>query len=651
MTIIRPFALLGATASVLALTALACGGSDDNAALDGGSEDSASPTKDAGEKDAAKKADGGEKDGAAEKDAANKDAGTPFLTSLSVTAKGDAAVADGGAPLGLVPAFSSDIHDYYVRCEAGTNDLAVAMTASAGANTLVTKPTSSGSLPKQTVSVSVTENEAIVAAATDGNATTEYWVRCLPHDFPQLEMIAHPAAGTPVPGYYMIGNLSVPTGESGYAMVLDGNGVPVWYSLIPGKLGVVDTDNIAPGAISFIPSATTAPTSFNIRTLSPLATTTIGPEGYLTDEHELLLLANGDYLVLSYPLTSGIDLTGLNLPGGPDGGTVPGASGSTIQDCEVVEFKPTGAVVKTWLASAHLNASEVSTLPLAAFGPGAISQDGGFEAFAEGGTLPDSGPPVYDVFHCNSMDVDPANGNLLISARELDSIFYVDWTSTGKVLWKMGGKPATLPDNPTQLTVADPFFRQHDARFQPGWSPTCNGGTGQISLFDDESAIPAPAVARGVVYDVAVGGGTNAGCAPPDGGKGADAGSTKDGSAAGEAGSTGDAGETSDAGSASDGGDNGDSGAQAPGTAVVSWAYPGTANTAATGSFRILSDGSRTIGWGLGNAAGIAFSEVDVNKNDLLDFKFTDGNSTYRAIKVPLSAFDIDTLRNTAGKP
>ena len=40
------------------------------------------------------------------------------------------------------------------------------------------------------------------------------------------------------------------------------------------------------------------------------------------------------------------------------------------------------------------------------------------------------------------------------------------------------------------------------------------------------------------------------------------------------------------------------------------------------GNFRILADGSRVIDWGSGKPQ-LIFTEVDVEKNDLLDFYFT----------------------------
>jgi hypothetical protein len=69
------------------------------------------------------------------------------------------------------------------------------------------------------------------------------------------------------------------------------------------------------------------------------------------------------------------------------------------------------------------------------------------------------------------------------------------------------------------------------------------------------------------------------------------------------------------------------------------------------GSFRILPDGSRVIGWGLGASPGVAFTEVDASGRALLEMTFLDDDATYRAIKVPQGAFDLEALRRTAGLP
>jgi hypothetical protein len=91
-----------------------------------------------------------------------------------------------------------------------------------------------------------------------------------------------------------------------------------------------------------------------------------------------------------------------------------------------------------------------------------------------------------------------------------------------------------------------------------------------------------------------------------------------------------------------------DAGADA-GTAQWLWQFRGTATSEAMGSFRILDDGSRVIGWGMNGNPTRAFTEVDEAGDDLLDFVFPDGTESYRALKFPTSAFDLDVMRAMAG--
>jgi hypothetical protein len=495
----------------------------------------------------------------------------PELVDLRVTTT---ASAEASPPVTLVPRFSPSVHDYYVRCASGTNALTVSMQASPGAESSLLQPTMSPKLPKQTLSLpGVHENQAIVAAATAGSTTVEYWVRCLPYDFPDIHLDPHPEAGVPPTGYYLIGNFIVARG--GYAMVLDGDGVPVWYYL-KSNAGVSDVDGVVDGAVSFT-SNSGGP--FEVHAITdPPTETTVSATAVSNDEHELQVLANGDYLVISAPTLEGVDLTGLPPIRQSDGGSYVPGPGSTIKDCYIVEFEPTtGAVQWTWKASEHFDPAEDSIEPLL----GAHLTDGGF---------------VIDTFHCNAIDIDPANENLLISARQMNSIFYVERPS-GTVVWKMGGAEASI-DVATYIPVADPFYQQHDARLQPGWS-TCTGG--QISLYDDESLRMGPA--RAVLYDVVLGGG--------DGGCG---GGTP--------------------------------------SATVAWQYAGKQTSVAGGSFRISADGSRVIGWGL--QPNYVFTEVDEKGNDLLDLLSPVSGSmfpmqSYRSIKMPLTAFDLDVMRATAG--
>jgi hypothetical protein len=582
MILARHLAVFAVVALASASSAIACSGTIVQA--DGGVDSSTDGTSldrdthDARDAHEARDARDAREANDAGSDASCVDAGpSPVLTELSVAAAG----ADTSPPFTLVPSFSPDVHDYYVRC-AATNKLSVTLAPSCGAVGLLSQPKPyPASAVRQTVSdVTVNANQAVVAVAKSGTSSVEYWVRCLPPDFPNLEWETHPEAGVPTPGYYLLGNFTATGTSGGYAMVLNGDGVPVWYyHELSG--GVCDLDALVDGGLTYFP---VVGGPLRVVALSPFDVAKVAPKGLPLDFHELRVLANGHYLVISNPIRAGVDLTGLSLPS--DAGGVPLGPGSNISDCVIVEFDPNagggadGGVVWTWRASDHFDPAKDCREPERAPPLG----DGG---------------QVIDTFHCNSIDVDPTNGNLLVSARQMDSAFYIDRTS-GKVLWKMGGAPDSLDDG-GYVAVADPFFEEHDVRMQPGWS-ACAGG--RISLFDDETRRPAPA--RAVVYDVVLGGG------------------------------------------ACDGGTEGGTGA-----ATLIWQYEGTSTSEAAGSHRIAADGSRVIGWGL--QPDNVFTELDAKGKPVLELHSNYAPEllpmeSYRAIKVPTSTYDLTLLRETAGR-
>ena len=141
---------------------------------------------------------------------------------------------------------------------------------------------------------------------------------------------------------------------------------------------------------------------------------------------------------------------------------------ATIQDCTILEIDPSGQVVWTWAASDHFDPAVSSTYAQTGFGPSAILADGGTS---------------YDVFHCEAIDIDPANGNLLVSSRNMDSVFYVERAS-GRVVWKMGGAPETKDDS-VYVTVPDPFLLQH------GSQALCKRGAAQLAPMRELMAVRA----------------------------------------------------------------------------------------------------------------------------------------------------------------
>src|SRR5262249_52472492 len=93
--------------------------------------------------------------------------------------------------------------------------------------------------------------------------------------------------------------------------------------------------------------------------------------------------------------------------------------------------------------------------------------------------------PRFDYFHVNAIDLD-ADGNLLVSARNTWAVYKLD-RSSGKVLWRLGGKKSDFAMGPgTQ------FAWQHDARHQ-------GAGDRLISLFDDGAKPAVHKQSRGII--------------------------------------------------------------------------------------------------------------------------------------------------------
>lgn len=244
-------------------------------------------------------------------------------------------------------------------------------------------------------------------------------------------------------------------------MVLDTNGVPVWYRNVPlgpaQNVTALDGNKIAwlyksgPG-FSIYPDA-----AFEVLDLKSGITTSLQSPLPPTDGHELVQLNNGDFMMLATPLRANVDLSPIGL-----------GQRRTIVDCVVQEVDSRGQLVWSWRASDHIGVAE-STHP---FTSTVLRQ------------------LVFDVFHCNSVDVDPTTGDVLLSVRHADAVYLID-RATGHISWRLGGRGPN-PDGAELIQVtSDPlgtFHAQHDARFRPD---------GDVSLFDDQSwdaRLPARAI-------------------------------------------------------------------------------------------------------------------------------------------------------------
>jgi len=355
------------------------------------------------------------------------------------------------SPLGLSPNFAQSITDYFWRCQSGINRIELILTAVSGG--MLSVEGMSGRIVA--LEESLIENQALVIRAPDPDNTRgaplQYWIRCLPGDFPQLTVSK---SGAPQAGWYLTGNINSVAGSGTYAMVLDSNGTPVWYRK-PFGLGVLDVTRLTRDAIAWLSNGN----GFESYNLSTHATSWLTAPIPPTDPHELEPMSNGDLMMMSNPTIPNVDMTALGL-----------SSSATILDCVLQEVDPYGHLVWQWRASEHISVAESTH-------PSKLEQ-----------------MLIYDPFHCNSIDIDPVSGNVLLSARHTDAVYLVD-KSSGAILWKMGGNAVSEAGSQILAIIGDPqgaFHAQHDARFQPN---------GDVSLYDNQTWDPSLA-ARGVEYHI-----------------------------------------------------------------------------------------------------------------------------------------------------
>ncbi|HZE17253.1 MAG TPA: aryl-sulfate sulfotransferase [Mycobacterium sp.] len=346
----------------------------------------------------------------------------------------------------LSPPFSPHTHDYVVRCNSGTNQIPLQL----GADPAETMTVGTNQQPSTvsgnavTVTVAAVPNEAVVLYAPDASTgvTSQYWIRCLPPDFPALAVNpAGTASAEWSPGYYLTGNLTARNNGTHYAMILNGNGTPVWYQAGPNN-GIYNLEVLPNGNLAWAAAAagTTAYASFNLATQTLSQLPAAIPN---TDEHDLFPLPNGDRMMLSSVVTSGHDLSTLG-PGfatlfGPQTADSSQAQGNVV-DCVAEEVNSQNQAVWTWDANQHIGLDEINT----ATG----SPDQGPPWILAGG-------PAADIYHCNSIGVDedpssPTYGDVLVSMRHTNAVYLIDRQS-GNVVWKLGG---------TALTASDPEEQQ-----------------------------------------------------------------------------------------------------------------------------------------------------------------------------------------------
>ncbi|MGH2872274.1 MAG: arylsulfotransferase family protein [Solirubrobacteraceae bacterium] len=181
-----------------------------------------------------------------------------------------------------------------------------------------------------------------------------------------------------------------------------------------------------------------------------------GANGYAGDLHEFLITDRGTALFTCYGQAT------VEIPDHTGSGSRQGAVWyGVVQEVEIA----TGRLLFQWRSIDHVPVTDSYHLP----------------------PPPDPTAP-WDYFHVNSISVDPADGNLVISARNTWTVYKVD-RGSGAVIWRLGGRESDFA-----LGRGAHFAFQHDVTMHPG---------GVLTIFDNEGGPPNEASrSRGLVLAI-----------------------------------------------------------------------------------------------------------------------------------------------------
>ena len=230
---------------------------------------------------------------------------------------------DGGAPVSAVggscqsalfPAFDPSISDYVIRCTSAPVDVTIGAPAGAAVS-VAGQPAASGRFTTS-VSRSTGQGFTLVTRRRDGRgraaplSASTYYVRCLPTDFPVWTATR---TGKTQAQWYV----TVPiTGTGGYPTIFDNDGVPVWWA---PKGMTLYAELLADGDVAWTKSDATPAVEERLDgSLVGTITTSLGPP----DQHDLIRLANGDYVMAADVVQTGVDLASAWGPDYPSDASV-----------------------------------------------------------------------------------------------------------------------------------------------------------------------------------------------------------------------------------------------------------------------------------------------------------------------------------------
>jgi len=295
----------------------------------------------------------------------------------------------------------------------------------------------------------------VVATGLDGEVATSdpvsFRTGALPETVPSF--IAS-SSGDVQPGYTMIGWFTQGAPHN-YAVIVDQTGRVVWYRETPGSISDFQkqpdgTYTVAVNNGDFFLYSYFLAQYHQLDNLGNLLRTWSATGSWLTDNHELRLLPNGDALILAFRQRT-MDLTSLG-----------GRANANVVGNILQRLSPTGGVQFQWDAFDHLPVAGIAS---------PIDVRGAY----------------VDWMHANAVDV-ASDGSYLLSVRHLDQVLKID-SSTGAILWKLGGLGSDFQFVGDSLNG---FSMQHGVRELPNKN---------ILMFDNGDE-HAPPLSRAVEYQL-----------------------------------------------------------------------------------------------------------------------------------------------------
>lgn len=270
-------------------------------------------------------------------------------------------------------------------------------------------------------------------------------------------------------------------GQSG-SLILDNLGNPIWFRPLSTP-NLMNTDfrvqqlngqsvlTFWQGTLATPPTYTNAPGGssepgscyYILDNTYSVIKTVSAQNDFTSDIHEFLLTPNNTALFLSTKAVP-MDLTPY---GGPKNGFV--------QDFAIQEIDlQTNELIFFWDALQHIPLTD-------SFEPASSAT---------------SSANIWDAYHFNSIGLTDTSSDLIVSGRNLWTIYRINKT-TGDIVWRLGGKQSSF----TILSGAE-FSWQHDARFLSGTSTSST-----VSMFDDnccegDTVPPGTPPAHGLVLQL-----------------------------------------------------------------------------------------------------------------------------------------------------